>query len=265
MLYRIGEVAELIGVSNETLRNYERAGIIHSYRTEGSNIRYYDIETISKLIGIWTRRNEGFSIEELQKVYTDITGEEYQALIGDKIGRMEQEIAMKQLVLQKMRWTQEQIRMAEERPNFCRRMLSPRLYTLQYREGDALRSPAVMKQWARYLFLIQNFVQYRAEDFLKAGIFCQVSLAAQAEEIALLEMDGVADDPAVTVREPVDCVVCTCQRRDIHSPYADCAEEIRAYFQAERLRLAGNPFCISIGGYHEKGRRHTVVNLYLPV
>ena len=91
MLYRIGEVSELIGVSNETLRNYERAGIICSHRKEGSNIRYYDIETISKLIGIRTRRNEGFSMEELQRVYTDITGEDYEALLREKIDRMEQE------------------------------------------------------------------------------------------------------------------------------------------------------------------------------
>ena len=265
MLYRIGEVSELIGVSNETLRNYERAGIICSHRKQGSNIRYYYIETISKLIGIRTRRNEGFSMEELQRVYTDITGEDYEALLREKIDRMEQEIAMKRLYLQKMRWTQEQMHRAEEQRCLCRRALSPRLYTLQYRDGDALRSPATMKQWARHLFLIQNFAQYRAEDFLKDGIDCRVSLAAQADEIALLGMEDAAEAPGVTVREPLPCVVCTCQRKEIHSPYAFCAGTLRDYFQKNGLHLSGDPFGISIGGYHEGGTRRTVVELYLPV
>lgn len=149
MRYRIGEVSELIGVSNEALRNYERAGIIQSWRTEGSNIRYYDIETISKLIGIRSRRNEGFGIKEIQRIYTDISGEEYHALVKEKIAGMERELALRQLYLQRMRWMEEQLSVSERTPNRCVFARSPRFHTLRYREGDCLNSPAVMKVWAQ--------------------------------------------------------------------------------------------------------------------
>lgn len=265
MRYRIGEVSELIGVSNEALRNYERAGIIQSWRTEGSNIRYYDIETISKLIGIRSRRNEGFGIKEIQRIYTDISGEEYHALVKEKIAGMERELALRQLYLQRMRWMEEQLSVSERTPNRCVFARSPRFHTLRYREGDCLNSPSVMKVWAKHLFFIQHFVQYRAGDFLGRGISCEVSLAAQAEELALLESEGEADSPAVTIREPMDCVLCTCERRDIHDPYAACASAIGDFMHKEGLRLAGDPFSISICGYHQGGGRRTVINLYLPV
>lgn len=40
--YKIGEIAKLLGISAETIRNYEKKGLIEPYK-EDSNYRYFDI------------------------------------------------------------------------------------------------------------------------------------------------------------------------------------------------------------------------------
>ena len=100
---------------------------------------------------------------------------------------------------------------------------------------------------------------------LRPGTILAHVVDVDADEIALLGMEDAAEAPGVTVREPLPCVVCTCRRKEIHSPYAFCAGTLRDYFQKNGLHLSDDPFGISIGGYHEGGTRRTVVELYLPV
>ncbi|MFQ7539493.1 MAG: MerR family transcriptional regulator, partial [Clostridium sp.] len=40
--YKIGEIAKMLGISAETIRNYEKKGLICPYKEE-SNYRYFDI------------------------------------------------------------------------------------------------------------------------------------------------------------------------------------------------------------------------------
>ena len=82
MYYKIGDVSALFGLSNETLWNYERAGLICPQKREDSYFRCYDIDTVTKLMGIRMYRNEGYSLKELQRIYEDIGAAEYHIFCG---------------------------------------------------------------------------------------------------------------------------------------------------------------------------------------
>ena len=71
--YKIGKVSKLFGVSCETIRNYEKTGLIRSTTPPDSSVRYYDIDNVRKLVGIRTMRNQGFSVSELEQVYSDMS------------------------------------------------------------------------------------------------------------------------------------------------------------------------------------------------
>ena len=83
--YKIGKVSKLFGVSCETIRNYEKTGLIRSTMPPDSSVRYYDIDNVRKLVGIRTMRNQGFSVSELEQVYYDMYIEEYDELMRQKI------------------------------------------------------------------------------------------------------------------------------------------------------------------------------------
>ncbi len=41
MRYKIGDIARLFNLSTESIRHYERQGLIHPQKAEGSSYRYY--------------------------------------------------------------------------------------------------------------------------------------------------------------------------------------------------------------------------------
>lgn len=62
--YLIGEVSEIAGISRDTLRFYEKKGIL-SPRKKDNGYRYYTEEDIFNLVWILYNRKSNFSLEEL--------------------------------------------------------------------------------------------------------------------------------------------------------------------------------------------------------
>ena len=266
MLYRIGEVSRLFGLTNETLRNYERAGIIHSQRVKGSGYRYYDIVNISKLIGIRARRNEGFSIKELEAVYRDTSFEQYRQIIRQKISAQEAEIALRQLRLTRLKQIDQFMHSIETQPNHCAMVVSPRLYLFPYRDGDLLNTANMpierIARWTENMMLITNYVSYAQADGFCDNPSYEVALAA-TEAIA----NALALDLTIPVKtiEPVTCVKCCCERNRLSRPWAQSLPNILAFLKANRLTLSGDSFSLTLGGFHEVETQRTFIELYIPV
>lgn len=64
MEYRIGEIADLFGLSKEAVRHYERLNVIEAVRNPNNNYRFYDEETINTLRMLRSYRSLHFSLKE---------------------------------------------------------------------------------------------------------------------------------------------------------------------------------------------------------
>jgi DNA-binding transcriptional MerR regulator len=64
--FLIGELAELAGVNRETLRYYERRGLLKPARRTASRYRVYDGESADRLLFIKRAQAFGFSLEEIR-------------------------------------------------------------------------------------------------------------------------------------------------------------------------------------------------------
>jgi DNA-binding transcriptional MerR regulator len=62
---RIGELQQRSGVSRDTLRYYERIGLIAARRQAGNNYRAYDTQTLDELTFIRQAQAMGFSLAEI--------------------------------------------------------------------------------------------------------------------------------------------------------------------------------------------------------
>lgn len=69
--YRIGKVAEFLGLSSEALRNYEREGIIHARRDQESGYRYYNAWDINYLLDCTYYRSFGFPVSTCRSIICD--------------------------------------------------------------------------------------------------------------------------------------------------------------------------------------------------
>lgn len=97
MKYRIGELADKCNVNKETIRYYERKGLIKETSRTDSGYRMYSEETV-KRIGFIKRMQElGFSLSEIHKLLGVVDKDEVRCadmykFVFQKIGEVQQRI-----------------------------------------------------------------------------------------------------------------------------------------------------------------------------
>src|SRR5215210_1167643 len=68
---KIGEVSRLSGIGIETLRFYEKSGLLDRPVRTGSGYRMYDPEVLERLAFIKRAQVLGFSLEEIKRIITE--------------------------------------------------------------------------------------------------------------------------------------------------------------------------------------------------
>jgi DNA-binding transcriptional MerR regulator len=66
--YRIGEIAALTGLSADTLRYYEKFGLLPPVHRAASGVRIYDARDLSRLRFILRAKSMNFSLEEIARL-----------------------------------------------------------------------------------------------------------------------------------------------------------------------------------------------------
>lgn len=265
MLYRIGIVAELFGLTGETLRNYEKAGLIDSSRERDGSYRHYDINTIAKLVGIRSLRSEGFSIDELQRIYSDISIDEVHELVREKIAMKERELRLSQALYEQLQ-EQDELFSRIRCGDIMRLCMSPAMYLLPYRDNEILNIDGVktgrLAQWAQNLFLVKSFMRYSMELAPICGEEYNAAFAVFEELASLLAID---------LSEPVRylpaglCVCCLCERKNGGDPYGHIKPELAAFMKENRLEIRAEPFSITVFAFHSEEAKHSYMKLYIPV
>ena len=96
---RIGELAKRSGLTRDTIRFYERNGLIGSARENSSTNQYrsYDSENLERLAMIREAQNAGFSLAELIYLFESMEGShradfDADVFLNRKIGEVQQMI-----------------------------------------------------------------------------------------------------------------------------------------------------------------------------
>lgn len=74
MTYSIKEAAEALELGINTLRQWERQGLINPARTSGNQRRYTEEDVVRLRRILWLRRAKGYSTSEIAKLLEDQTG-----------------------------------------------------------------------------------------------------------------------------------------------------------------------------------------------
>ncbi|MCD8222356.1 MAG: MerR family transcriptional regulator [Clostridiales bacterium] len=122
--YRIGDVAEMTGVSRDTIRYYEKRGFLPSRREE-NGYRYYTREDIARLVSILYQRRMNLPLDDMEKLWdTSIEGasiEQMPEMIESRIGREQEAIRFHEQVIARLKLS------LEDCLNFCRHREKVRL------------------------------------------------------------------------------------------------------------------------------------------
>ena len=236
MKYKIGTAAKLLGVSPETLRLYERNGILVSDRGEGENgYRYYSRLDITALMRARSYHQYGFSMRETEAlINTDDTNyilEEYKL----RAERLEEEILFKRHVLDYLQRISALLEQLSSDLWTVRMEKSPGMYRLEFMKGnDLLLSAEQMGMFSQWVGLAPFAFpsQRNSWEALKGG--ADESYSA----LGILEEDA-------------SCV-----------PYLS---HLPRYAKEHRTKAAGDPICRTFLSMNKKENYHRFRQVWLPV
>ena len=94
---RIGEVATASGLTRDTLRYYERLGLLAPAQRTSSNFRAYESGTLDRLRFIKTAQSHGLSLREIRELLgsRDRSGRDKCRRIRDLLSRLLSELEQK--------------------------------------------------------------------------------------------------------------------------------------------------------------------------
>ncbi len=154
MLYRIGDISKLLGISLEGLRLYERQGVVHSQRDAKTGYRYYGHLDITALIRSRSYRHMGFGLDET----AELLNTDSLDLIVQRYGEREEALRREQLwlaaVTSYLRDLREVTARAEELLGQYELAQSPALYRFEYMYQHKLivkkEDYPLFRKWVEY-------------------------------------------------------------------------------------------------------------------
>ena len=192
--YKIGEVARMFGLSNDTLRYYESKGLITPRRSEESGYRYYDVWDMNFLLDSMWYRSYGFPLAEVEQMVNTDDLTQFAARCRPQEMRLLQTIneyqrKLKQLVLFRQKLNQ----IPQQLGKFRLEKSPAMLWQCQRTGSQPVKGPGahVVRQWSELMPLVEHtFVL--SEEGVSNGDFQEYSwgFSMSPEKLDLFHLDA---------------------------------------------------------------------------
>lgn len=112
MNYSIGEVSDLLHLSRDMIRYYEKQGTIHSKRNSANNYRYYDEMDIFWLLEAMQHKSWGINISDISKVRMNQYAEQTSSRLEKISESLDREIRYKVLLSKRLKGLCEKMKLS---------------------------------------------------------------------------------------------------------------------------------------------------------
>ena len=115
MRYTQKDVCRAFDIKRDTLRHYERLGIIEPQIDEGNGYRYYDDWQINLLWDCKRYQAMGFSLAQIKDILHRSSLDEVEGMVDDRLLEMERQLRYQEMALRSLREYRESLRDVEGR------------------------------------------------------------------------------------------------------------------------------------------------------
>lgn len=102
MDYSIGEVADLLNISRDMIRYYEKQGAIRSARNAANNYRSYDEMEVFWLLEAMQHKSWGIPISEISEIRRNEYSWSTERFLGEEASKMKDEASYKELLAERL-------------------------------------------------------------------------------------------------------------------------------------------------------------------
>lgn len=266
MQYRIGIVADLLGISPEGLRLYERSGILDAQREAGGSYRKYGHLDITALIRARSYHNCGFSLKQTQSLLNSDDLSQVQSLYEEKLADLEQELVRKQATLSCLQELHQLTCAIPQLLGSITRCVRPELYRLEFMAGDQLLlTPGECKEFGRWVDLTpfsfpaqrtswQALLEGRDESVSAIGIFRQYA-----------ELFGLPLCSRAIRYEATSCLYTVVQLCGEQASATEYLAPLLAYVQEHGLTVTGDPIARTFLSMNKRNHYTRYRQIWLPI
>jgi DNA-binding transcriptional MerR regulator/effector-binding domain-containing protein len=91
-IFKIGELSKIFNIGVDSIRYYEKVGILNPVRNEENNYRFYTVEDFRRVALIREMLGLGFSTEEIKSFITDRNLEKTQSTLTTELEAIDEQI-----------------------------------------------------------------------------------------------------------------------------------------------------------------------------
>ncbi|MDL2217935.1 MerR family transcriptional regulator [Christensenellaceae bacterium OttesenSCG-928-M15] len=203
MKYGAGKIADLLGVSIETVRNYEKLGLISPARNDQNSYREYDAIDLNILRRVRTYSSCGLSVKQSADLILHGTVEDLAVSFGEMGASLSEKIRYDMQLLIFLKQKQAHLsRISAMQSTSCIEN-SPPMYGLQFREDlkfimDA-QVESIFRDWSEMRPFAESMLKFSKDNFIEDGLHYFHGLCIEeqyADFYGIAENEHIAYYPA---------------------------------------------------------------------
>ena len=237
--YKIGEIAKMLGISSETIRKYEKKGLIMPYKEEESRYRFYDIIQINYLMNLQKLQKFGYSLNEIGKIMKTESMAEMEESLKEKEEKLLNEAFYTQLKLESIRANIECMEQAKNAKQGCFFGYRPALYRMNYQKNHELIQEDTVQEelmkWLKYSDLTFMSSSVSLKNLRKGENQFDFGFCMDKETAECLE---IKESEIVKFYDRCPAVVFYCEVKG-SSGFQDAANMLMEFAKENGLILAG--------------------------
>lgn len=265
----ITEMAKLRNVTSETLRHYDRIGILSPSYISKSGYRYYSIRQYEKLGTVVELRKMGMSLKQIQQYFENRNLEKSIEILTrfqlEYEKKLEDQIHLNEEMKKKINYL-ESLRNLPPLYEVYERSYSERyMITLGKETGDSSRHAYAFTKLEQCL---QENIPIIASD--RVGIYANDSLLLendwQIPAVPMILLTEQIDNSPLLKKIPGGRYVCILYRNGTLEKYDPCFEQLKSYIKEKHYEISGNILQIyKIDVTLTNDRNETIMEIQIPV
>ena len=267
MRYRIGVVADLLGISQEGLRLYERSGILETQReTTSGKYRTYSHLDITALIRARDYHNTGFSLQEIEKmINTDslmVVRENYEK----RRDELEEQLKRERLMVAHLNTVLELIdRLPGELNSFCVKE-RPAMLRFEYAKQDRLllcpEDYAEFQRWVNLTPLTFSAVRNEWEALCREEESSYSALGILKEDA---DAFGLRTGGHILEYKPCKCLYTVVRLQGETVQATEYLHGLMAYVRQNRITVTGDPLARTFISMNKRKEYTRYRQIWLPI
>lgn len=266
--YRIGNISKFLGLTTESLRNYQKFSILESKKDDNSAYKHFDAISVGRLLAMRKMRTAGYSLADVSESMKEFSHKEYYHTFYENTQKAKQRLEYQKLLIERM---ENHLLFAEKvfHEDFTFNIeKSPEYYCFDYLIGNKLilHEQSLLEQfagWSEHMLFVLNYSPCTFESLDKGITDVKIGLAAEEKFVDFFNLDTSG---LVYKRQSELCLCCPI-RHNINGKLIGKIrlQNIEEYLSLNKLTPKGDPFYIGEISYHQNGEEFFFSKLYIPL